>query len=58
MALAAIARYAPIVEMGAGTGYWARCLRERGIDAVAYDELGEQWQAIKPDRIRSYGRRC
>lgn len=44
MALAAIARYAPIVEMGAGTGYWARCLRERGIDALAYDELGEQWQ--------------
>jgi hypothetical protein len=45
MALACVARYAPIVEMGAGTGYWARCLRERGVDVVAYDELGEQWRA-------------
>jgi hypothetical protein len=44
MALASIARYAPIVEIGAGTGYWARCLRERSIDVVAYDEFGEQWQ--------------
>jgi hypothetical protein len=44
-ALACLARYAPIVEIGAGTGYWARCLRERGVDVVAYDELGEQWQA-------------
>ncbi|TMB41280.1 MAG: hypothetical protein E6J53_10650 [Chloroflexi bacterium] len=43
-ALAAIARYAPIVEIGAGTGYWARCLRERGVDVIAYDELGEQWR--------------
>jgi hypothetical protein len=45
IALATVARYAPIVEMGAGTGYWARCLRERGVDVVAYDELGDQWRA-------------
>jgi hypothetical protein len=44
-ALACLAKYAPIVEMGAGTGYWARCLRERGVDVIAYDELGEQWRA-------------
>jgi hypothetical protein len=43
--LACVARYAPIVEMGAGTGYWARCLRDRGVDVVAYDEMGEQWSA-------------
>ena len=43
--LACIARYAPIVEMGAGNGYWARCLRERGVDVVAYDEMGDQWRA-------------
>jgi hypothetical protein len=41
--LACIERYAPIVEMGAGTGYWARCLRARGVDVVAYDEMGDQW---------------
>ena len=36
-ALDAIARYAPIVEMGAGGGYWAYLMRERGIDVLAYD---------------------
>ena len=36
-ALDAIARYAPVVEMGAGGGYWAHLMRERGIDVLAYD---------------------
>ena len=36
-ALDAIAAVAPIVEVGAGTGYWARLLRDRGVDVVAYD---------------------
>ena len=26
-----------VVEVGAGTGYWARLLYERGVDVVAYD---------------------
>jgi hypothetical protein len=36
-ALAALARFGPIVEIGCGTGYWASLMRERGIDVVAYD---------------------
>jgi hypothetical protein len=28
----------PIVEMGAGTGYWAYRLRARGTDVLAFDE--------------------
>ena len=36
-ALATLARHAPIVELGAGTGYWAYLLRSRGVDCVAYD---------------------
>lgn len=36
-ALAVIARYAPVVEMGAGGGYWSHLMRERGIDVIAYD---------------------
>lgn len=36
-ALDVITRYAPIVEIGAGTGYWAYLLRERGVDIIAYD---------------------
>jgi hypothetical protein len=26
-----------VVEVGAGTGYWAALLRARGVDVVAYD---------------------
>src|SRR5260370_18813681 len=44
-ALSCIASHAPIVEVGAGNGYWARCLRERGVDVLAYDQLGDQWHA-------------
>jgi hypothetical protein len=36
-ALAVLARYAPLVECGAGMGYWAALLRARGVDALAYD---------------------
>lgn len=38
-ALAAIERAAPsgVVELGAGTGYWAQQLADRGVDVVAYD---------------------
>jgi len=36
-ALAAIERCAPIVELGAGTGYWAYLLRNRGVEVVAFD---------------------
>lgn len=38
LAIAAIARYAPkVIELGAGTGYWAKLLRDAGVDVVAYD---------------------
>jgi hypothetical protein len=36
-ALAAIGRHAPIVEVGAGTGYWAHLLEQRGVDILPYD---------------------
>ena len=37
--LDAIATASPagVVELGAGTGYWARLLHNRGVDVVAYD---------------------
>jgi hypothetical protein len=44
-ALDCLARYEPLVEIGAGTGYWARCLRERGADIVAYDIMGDAWRS-------------
>lgn len=36
-ALTAIVERGPIVEIGAGTGYWAALLADRGADVVAYD---------------------
>jgi hypothetical protein len=38
-ALDAVIAHSPagIVELGAGTGYWARLLADRGLDVVAYD---------------------
>lgn len=32
-----VASYSPIVEIGAGSGYWARCLSKMGADVIAYD---------------------
>lgn len=37
-ALHAIAEYSPIVEIGAGTGYWASLLTQLGADIVCYDQ--------------------
>lgn len=34
----AVRRYSPIVEIGAGTGYWAHILRLAGADIVAFDQ--------------------
>lgn len=36
-ALEAIAVHGPIVELGAGTGYWAWMLRQVGVEVAAYD---------------------
>lgn len=36
-ALRIISKYAPVVEVGAGTGYWSAALQERGVDVIAYD---------------------
>ncbi len=36
--LAMLAGLAPLVEIGAGTGYWAHRLRSIGVDIVAFDQ--------------------
>ena len=57
-ALATIADAGPVVEAGAGTGYWAALLRERGADVVAsepathggnaYHTAGPLWTDVEP----------
>jgi hypothetical protein len=36
--IALLALYSPLVELGAGTGYWAYLLRLAGVDIIAYDQ--------------------
>ena len=36
--LALLASLGPVVEIGAGTGYWASKLRAGGVDVIAYDQ--------------------
>ena len=37
MALNELSLHSPIVEVGAGTGYWSSLLKHKGVDIVAYD---------------------
>jgi hypothetical protein len=32
-----IVRYSPLVEVGAGTGYWSWLLQQRGADIIPYE---------------------
>ena len=48
-----ISSLSPIVEIGAGTGYWAYLLRQLGTDIIAYDEspykngyVNHQWSEV------------
>ena len=35
--LEAISKYGPLVEVGAGTGYWSAALQLKGVDVLAFD---------------------
>lgn len=37
-AISVLARYKPLVEMGAGLGFWTSLLRNCGVDILAYDK--------------------
>lgn len=47
-AIALINGYGPIVEIGAGTGYWAKVLSDHGGDVLAFDLLGLAWEQWFP----------
>jgi hypothetical protein len=44
-ALAMVARYSPLLECGAGTGYWAALLAGHGADVLASDVTPPGWAA-------------
>jgi hypothetical protein len=37
--LAIISHFSPLIEVGAGKGYWARLLQGRGVDIISYDKF-------------------
>ena len=50
--IALLARYSPVVELAAGTGYWAYLLRLAGADVIAYDQTppgGDRDNRYHPD---------
>lgn len=50
-ALKLLATLSPLVELGAGAGYWARLLRDLGTEVVAYDPAepeSNKWTAKLP----------
>ena len=52
-AINVIAQLSPIVEVGAGTGYWASMISKCGGTITAYDCCGENGY-VKPDDIGKY----
>ena len=48
-ALAILAGLGPLVEIGAGTGYWARRLHAIGVDVVAFDHA-----PVDGERVNRY----
>ena len=51
-ALKVICKYSPIVEIGAGTGYWAYLLKKMGADVVCYDLPTGTIESISEFRMR------
>jgi len=47
--LSALAGLGPLVEVGAGTGYWASRLRACGVDVVAIDSGGRRTENARTD---------
>lgn len=61
-AVRAIAARGPVVELGAGTGYWAALIEAAGGDVAAYDAdvtdenpytNGETWFEVRPGGVES-----
>ena len=50
-ALQKIADYAPLVEIGAGTGYWAWLLRQLGVDILAFDRYPPDQRGLSKNKF-------
>jgi hypothetical protein len=50
-ALTILSYFSPLIEIGAGLGYWAKLLQEMSVDIVCFDKIvppkDERWTAVK-----------
>ncbi len=42
-AIETCAKYGPLVEIGAGRGYWARCIMKLGVYVLPFDNMADNW---------------
>jgi hypothetical protein len=62
-AITEIALHGPLIEIGAGTGYWAWVMKQAGADIVAYDHAVEAppfWSEVLrggPERVAEHADR-
>lgn len=58
-AIGVLASHAPLVEVGAGTGYWAWLVKQHGAKIIAYDENASQpprWTEVEHGDARAIAR--
>jgi len=53
LAISTIVKYSPLVEIGAGTGYWANLIQKFGGDIIAYD-LTNKINLYHPNTASTY----
>ena len=53
-ALDALAARAPLVEVGAGLGFWAELLRRRGVRVAAYDSHPPSPRSHAPNEYHGF----
>ena len=55
-ALSTIAKYAPILELGSGSGYWAALLQQAGVDVIAMDGRPPPLESGEPSHNKFFKR--
>lgn len=54
-ALRVLCHFSPLIEIGAGKGYWASLLRQRGCDIVCFDKYGKGKDAASWAKVQQGG---
>ena len=47
-----LSRFGPLIEIGAGKGYWSRLLKDRGVDIIAFDKYVYSDRSLRFDALK------